>query len=155
MGTPGETDEPAIVITEEGMSRRVWLPGDVERTFWRSGNGDLSRLLQQAIRWVARDRMPVRVSGEGLVELFAWETEPGYAIHILNYTNPNSAMGQFRETHPLGAQRVSVELPEGTKVRKVQALRADTELKHKVSGQTLEFVVPGVRDYEVAAVTTA
>ncbi len=148
------TDEPAIVITEEGMSRRVWLPGDVERSFWRSGNTGLSRLLQQAIRWVARDRMPVRVSGEGFVELFAWETEPGYAIHILNYTNPNLAMGSFRETNPLGAQTVRVELPEGTKVRKVQALRAGTELKYKVSGQTLEFVVPGVRDYEVAAVTT-
>ena len=137
------------------MSRRVWLTGDVERSFWHGGNGELSRLLQQAIRWVARDRMPVRVSGEGLVELFAWETEPGYAIHILNYTNPKSAMGWFRDTNPLGAQTVRVELPEGTKVRKVQALRAGTELKHKVSGQTLEFIVPGVRDYEVAAVTTA
>ena len=41
------TGEPAIVITEDGMSRRVWLPGDVERSFWRSGNGDLSRLLQR------------------------------------------------------------------------------------------------------------
>jgi len=74
---------------------------------------------------------------------------------MLNYTNPNSPMGQFRDTYPLGAQTVRVELPEGVKVRKVQALRADTELKHKVSGQTLEFVVPGLRDYEVAAVTTA
>ncbi len=149
------TGEPAMVITEDGMSRRVWLTGDVERSFWHGGNGGLSRLLQQAIRWVARDRMPVRVSGEGLMELFAWETEPGYAIHILNYTNPKSAMGWFRDTNPLGAQTVRVELPEGTKVRKVQALRAGTELKHKVSGQTLEFIVPGVRDYEVAAVTTA
>ena len=91
-----------MVITEDGMSRRVWLTGDVERSFWRTGNGELSRLLQQAIRWVARDRMPVRVSGEGLVELFAWETEPGYAIHILNYTNPNSAMGWFRRHESVG-----------------------------------------------------
>jgi hypothetical protein len=29
------------------------------------------------------------------------------------------------------------------------------ELKYKVSGQTLECDVPGVRDYEVVAVTTA
>ena len=148
-----KTDEPAIVITEEGMSRRVWLPGDVERSFWRSGDGDLSRVLQQAIRWVARDRMPVRVTGDGLVELFAWETEPGYAVHILNYTNPNFALGWFRETYPLGAQAVRLELPEGVKVRKVQALRAGAELKFKVTGQTLEFTLPGVRDYEIAAVT--
>ena len=150
-----KTDEPAIVIAEEGASRRIWLPGDVERSFWRSGNGDLSRLLQQAIRWVARDRMPVRVTGEGLAELFAWETEPGFAVHMLNYTNPNFALGWFRETYPLGPQAVRMDLPEGVKVRRVQALRAGAELKYKVTGQTLEFTLPGVRDYEIAAVTRA
>ena len=31
-------------------------PGDIERSFWKSGNGDLSRLLQQSIRWVSRIR---------------------------------------------------------------------------------------------------
>jgi len=42
-----KTDEPAIVIAEEGTSRRIWLPGDVERSFWRSGDGDLSRLFSK------------------------------------------------------------------------------------------------------------
>jgi hypothetical protein len=147
-----KTDEPAIVMTEDGLSRRIWLPGDVDRSFWRSGDGDLSRLLQPAIRWVSRDRAPVRVEGRGLVELFAWETEPGFAIHILNYTNPNFARGWFRETYPLGPQTVKLELPEDAKVRKVQALRAGAELKYKMRGQTLEFTLPGVRDYEIAAV---
>jgi hypothetical protein len=146
------TDEPAIVMTEDGLSRRIWLPGDVDRSFWRSGNGDLSRLLQQAVRWVSRDRAPVRVEGSGLVELFAWQTEPGFAIHILNYTNPNFARGWFRETYPLGPQTVKLELPEDVKVRRVQALRAGAELKYKLRGRTLEFTVPAVRDYEIAAV---
>jgi Hypothetical glycosyl hydrolase 6/Beta-galactosidase trimerisation domain len=148
-----KTDEPAIVIAEEGMSRRIWLPGDVERSFWKSGNGDLSRILQQAVRWVARDRMPVRVGGEGLVELFAWETEPGFAVHILNYTNPNFAKGWFRETYSLGPQTVKMELGEDVKVKRVQALRAGTELKHKISEGVLEFTLPAIKDYEIAAVT--
>jgi hypothetical protein len=147
-----KTNEPAIVLTEEGASRRVWLPGDVDRSFWRSGDGDLSRILQQSVRWVLRDRMPVSVSGNGLVELFAWETEPGFAVHILNYTNPSFAKGWFREVYPLGPQTVKMELPEGAKVSKVMALRAGTELRHKMSGRTLEFTVPVVRDYEIAAV---
>jgi hypothetical protein len=150
-----KTDEPAIVIHEEGMSRRIWFPGDGERSFWKSGDGDLSRLLQQAIRWVSRDRMPAHVTGDGLVELFGWETEPGYAIHILNYTNPNFAKGWFRETYPLGPQTVRMELPEYVKVRKVTALRAGVDVKHKVTGQTLEFTLPSVTDYEIAAVTKA
>jgi hypothetical protein len=148
-----KTDEPAIVISEGGMSRRIWLPGDVERSFWKSGNGDLSRLLQQSIRWVTRDHSPVHVTGDGLVELFAWETEPGFAIHLLNYTNPAFAKGWFREIYPLGAQTVRMELPEGARVRRVQALRAGTELRFKRTGQMVEFTIPAVRDYEVAAIT--
>jgi hypothetical protein len=45
-----------------------------------------------------------------------------------------------------------LELPEDVKVRKVQALRAAAELKYKVRDQTLEFTLPAVRDYEIAAV---
>jgi hypothetical protein len=92
------------------------------------------------------------VEGSGLVELFAWQTEPGFAFHILNYTNPNFARGWFRETYPLGPQTVKFQLPGDVKVRKVQALRAGADLKHKLRGQTLEFTLPGVRDYEIAAV---
>jgi hypothetical protein len=149
------TGEPAIVMTEVGASRRVWLPGDVERSFWRTGNGDLSRLLRQAIGWILRDRAPVTVTGAGLVELFAWETGPGLALHILNYTNPSFAKGWFREVYPLGPQVVRMELPEGFRVARTQALRAGVELRHRVTGRTLEFTVPGVRDYEIAAVTRA
>jgi hypothetical protein len=148
-----KTDEPAIAITEEGMSRRIWIPGDIERSFWKSGNGDLSRLLQQSIRWLSRDRAPVHVTGDGLLEIFAWQTEPGFAVHLLNYTNPAFAKGWFREVYPLGPQTVRMELPEGARVRRVQLLRSGAEVRFKRDGQTVEFTIPTVRDYEVAAVT--
>jgi hypothetical protein len=48
-----------------------------------------------------------------------------------------------------------MELPEGVKVRRVEAFRPGAELKFRLTGQTLEFTVPGVRDYEIAAVTRA
>jgi hypothetical protein len=97
--------------------------------------------------------MPVRVTGDGLVEIFAWETESGYAIHLLNYTNPAFARGWFREAYPLGPQTVRLEMPEGVRAHRVQALRAGADLRYKQGGQTLEFTLPGVRDYEIAAVT--
>jgi hypothetical protein len=86
------------------------------------------------------------------VELFAWETEPGWAVHLLNYTNPNFAKGWFREVYPLGAQMVRMELPEGSRVKSVQTLRSGSEIRHTLRGGTLEFTIPSVRDYEVAAI---
>jgi hypothetical protein len=80
------TDEPAVVLRESGTSRMVWFPGDIERTYWLTGHGDLLRLLHNAIRWVSRDERVAHVEGAGLIEMFCWETSSGYAIHLLNYT---------------------------------------------------------------------
>src|SRR5579871_324691 len=92
--------EPAIVLRDRGQSRLAYIPGDIDRSFWRSGNPDLSRLLQNVITWLVHGRPPVRVSGEGVLELFAWETEPGFALHLLNYTTPICCAAGSRQLIP-------------------------------------------------------
>ena len=37
------TDEPAVVLREVASSRLAYFPGDIERTFWLTGHGDLLR----------------------------------------------------------------------------------------------------------------
>jgi hypothetical protein len=153
--TEPRTDEPAVVLREKGRSRLAWFPGDIERTMWRSGHTDLSRLLQNTIRWVSRGDSPVTVEGEGVIETFAWETEAGFAVHILNYTNPNLHRGWVRNFYPIPAQRVRMKLPAGRRVTRVELLRAETDVPFQVTDGTIEFTVPRVVDYEVAAMYSA
>jgi hypothetical protein len=148
------TDEPAAVFRQEGTSRVAYFAGDVDRTLWRSGNTDLAQLLQNAVRWVRGDaRPPVAVTGEGVIESFAWETEPGYALHLLNYTNPNMTRGPVRRFYAVGPQKVEFEVVAGKKVGRVRALRAATELRFRQVDRTVSFEVPSVSDYEVIALT--
>jgi hypothetical protein len=149
------TDEPAVVLRENGKSRLAYFPGDIERTMWRSGHTDLSRLLQNTIRWVSRGDSPVAVEGEGVIETFAWETEAGFAVHILNYTNPNMHRGWVRSFYPIPSQKVRMNLPAGRRVTRVELLRAETDVPFKVTNGTIEFTVPKVVDYEVAAMYSA
>jgi hypothetical protein len=149
------TDEPAVVLRETGPSRTAWFAGDIERTYWLSGHGDLLRLLHNTIRWLAHDESVVRIDGEGLVEMFAWETLPGYAVHLLNYTNPNAHHGWLSGTNPLGAQAVSMKLPAGVRVKTVELLRVGGSVPFRLEEQTLRFTIPRVEDYEVAAITVA
>ena len=80
---------------------------------WHSGHTDLARLLQNAIRWVAGAAQPVTIAGDGVVETFAWETQAGFAVHVLNYTNPAMHRGWLRQFYPIGAQKVKMSLPQG------------------------------------------
>jgi hypothetical protein len=146
-----KTDEPAMVVREKGKSRLVYFPGDIERTMWRSGHTDLAHLLQNSIRWLVRGDSPVTIKGQGVIEAFAWETEPGFALHILNYTNPNMHRGWIREFYPIGEQKVSMKLPSGGRVTRIELLRAGGTIPFKSSGGTIEFTIPQVMDYEVAA----
>jgi hypothetical protein len=148
------TDEPAVVLRESGPSRMAYFPGDIERTYWITGHGDLLRLLGNTIRWITHDEIIVDVQGEGLVEMFAWETAPGYAIHLLNYTNPNAHHGWMQSTYPLGPQTVRMKLPAGVKVKSVELLQAGHSVPFGLESE-LHFTIPRVEDYEVAAISVA
>lgn len=147
-----QTDEPAVVLQERGTSRLAYFSGDIERTMWISGHTDLGRLLRNTISWLLRGEQPVTVLGPGLVETFAWETGPGFALHLLNYTNPNTHRGWFRDFYPIGAQSVRFQIPAEREVSRIQLLRADKDIPFKRAGSAIEFTIPGVTDYEVAAI---
>ena len=142
-----------MVLREVGASRLAYFPGDIERTFWLTGHGDLLRLLHNTIRWITQDTSAVHVDGDGFLELFAWETAPGYAIHLLNYTNPNAYHGWLSTAYPLGPQTVSMKLPEGVKVKTVDLLSSEKSIPFRIEGSVLRFTIPRVDDYEIAAVT--
>ena len=148
------TDQPAAIFREVGNSRFAFFPGDLDRTFWRSGNTDLSQLIQNTVRWLMGSARPqVRITGDGVIEAFAWETEPGYALHILNYTNPNMTRGFIRRFYSIGPQKVEFDVAAGKRITSVRTLRAARELKFEQQDRKVRFEVPSVVDYEVVALT--
>ncbi|HEX4286963.1 MAG TPA: alpha-amylase family protein [Terracidiphilus sp.] len=149
------TREPAVVIRERGKSRLIYIPGNIEATMWLSGHTDLSQLLQNSIRWVAGENPPVTIEGKGLIESFAWETEPGYAVHVLNYTNPNLHRGWVREFYAIGEQKVSLRVGSGRRIARVDLLRSERTIPFHVAGDRVEFTIPSIESYEVAALTLA
>ena len=146
-----DKDNPALIVREKGNSRLIYFPTDIDKNAWTRGSVDLSRLLQQSVRWMMNGKENVTVEGDGYIEIFAWETEPGFALHILNYNNPNMTRASIRKFYPVGEQRVRMILPEGAKISKATLLRAGTSLAIKQTGKVVEFVIPSITDFEIAA----
>lgn len=146
------TGIPAVVLREKGQSRLAYIAGDVDRSLWVSGDIDLSRLLRNTISWLTRDEQPVTIDGAGLIETFAYETEPGFALHVLNYTNPNAHRGLMREFNPIGPLNVSFALPAGKTPSNVRLLRSEQDVPFERRGNRIDFVIPSIKAYELAAI---
>ncbi|MDE3104086.1 MAG: beta-galactosidase trimerization domain-containing protein [Acidobacteriota bacterium] len=149
------TNQPALALQDHGRARCAYFAGDIERTYWLTGHGDLQRLYHNTLRWLTEDEAFVSVQGDGLLEFFAWETELGYSLHMLNYTNPNAFHGWMQATYPLGAQQIAMRLPAGVRATAVKLLRAETEVTFHQQDQLLQFTVPGLQQYEVASIVIA
>jgi hypothetical protein len=146
-----EEGNPAIVVREKGKSRLVYFPTDIDKNAWTRGSVDLSKIIQNSVRWMTKDKLNITVDGEGYVEIFAWETEPGFAIHVLNYNNPNMTRASVRRFYPIGPQKVRIELPSGATISKAELLRAGSSLSIRQTGNIVEFIIPSIEDFEIAA----
>lgn len=145
------THLPSVVLQQRGSSHLAYLAGDMDASYWRLDNWDLGRQLTNTIQWVLGDSNPVQVEGEGLMEVFAWETEPGFALHMVNYNGPHAFRGAMRKLLPLGPQSVRLELPREVSIKSVSLLRAGTPVEFHQQGRVVSLTVPSVGAYEVVA----
>jgi len=147
-----KTDERQVYLREQGTSRIVYFPGDLDRTFWEVLAPDHGRLLASAVHWAANETPPVTVTGPGLFDVTAWRQKDSLTVHLVNLTNAMAMKGPVREFVAVGPMSVTVRLPAGARIRGVRLLVAETQPKADATGGTVFVVVPSVRDHEVVAV---
>jgi len=146
------TDIPAIYISENGKSRVVYFPWDVDRVFWEVMCVDHGKLLCNAVDWAGDEERPVVVRGPGVLDVTVWSQKDSLTVHMVNLTNPMMMKGPFRELIPVGEQRVRVRLPEGKRARKVQFLVSGKVPSVSASSGRLEVFVPSILLHEVLAI---
>jgi hypothetical protein len=145
------SDIPALMSREVGNSRLVYMAGDVGSSFWRLDNMDLGRQMSNAMRWLLKGNNAVDVEGDGLMEVIGWETQRGFAVHLLNYNGANAFRGHMRKPVALTAQKVRIKLPSEKKIRQASLLHAGTTVAFQQTGNYVSLTVPKVEMYEVVA----
>jgi hypothetical protein len=145
------SDRPAVVLKQRGNARLAYLAGDMDATYWRLDNPDLGKQLVNTVRWQLDAKVPVSVTGDGLMEVIAWKTKPGFALHMINYQGPNAFRGHMRKPVDVGPQAVRLTLPEAATIRTARLLRAGQAVPFRQVGRTVELTVPKVGVHEVVA----
>jgi len=147
-----QTDSGQLFAREIGRSRIVYVPWDIDRTFWDVMSTDHGTLLANAVRWAANEEPPVTVTGPGLLDVTIWRQRESLTVHLVNLTNPMTMRGPIRELLPLSGQRVRIKVPGGTTARRVHLLVADRAPSIESTPGFVEVTVPAILDHEVVAV---
>jgi hypothetical protein len=135
-----------------GTSRVVYIPWDIDRTFWDVMCVDHLRLLRNAVAWASNEPRPVDVEGPGVVDVAMWRQRNSITVHLVNLTNPMMMKGPLREAIPVGPLRVRVRLPDGTTATRVQLLTAGGNAGAQVTKNLVTLTVPSVEVHEVVAI---
>jgi hypothetical protein len=143
-----KSDIPALVL----RNRVAYLAADLDRQYARHHLPDHARLLANLVRWLAGDRIPLRVEGPGLIDCLLYQ-QPGRAVlHLVNLSNPDAWRAPLEELIPIGPLRVQVRLPAGVSGRSVKLLvSGEGKTLSPAQGWT-SFEVKSVLDHEVAVV---
>lgn len=147
--------QPGAIVRHVGKGRVVYLPGNIDRTFWETLNFDQARLLRNAVLWATDEPAPLTVEGKGVLDVSIWTQKNSMTAHLVNLTNPMMMKGPIREIIPITAQQVSVQIPAGRKVKQVQLLVAGTKPNYINKEGLLRLEVPSIALHEVVAIDFA
>jgi len=146
------TDIPEVFVRQVGRGRVIYFPWDIDRTYWDVLSPDHWKLLRNAVVWAADEAPPVVVTGAGMLDVTVWRQKESLTVHLVNLTNPMMMKGPVREFVPCPPQQVSVRLPSGRRVRKVQLLVSGGTPSARESNGTVSLTIPSILDHEVVAI---
>ena len=138
-------------LRQVGKGRVVYLPGDIDRTFWEVLDADHAKLLRNAVLWATDEPAVVTVEGQGVIDLAVWTQKDSMTVHLVNLTNPMMMKGPIREAFAIGPQRVKVAVPAGRRVKGARLLVEGVSVKHALEGGDVVVEVPSVLVHEVVA----
>ena len=147
------TNLPGLVLRElPGGGRVAYLPADIDRCFARDNLPDHADLLANLVRWAARDRVPLRVDGPGLVDCHLYRQPGRLVVHLVNLSGAGTWRAPVHELIPIGPLRVRVQLPQDVSGKLARLLVAQAETAATVEDGWASFDVPSIVDHEVAVV---
>ncbi len=148
-----QTDIPALVLNESRDHGRVaYLPADLDRRFDRDNLPDHARLLDNLVRWAARDEMPCVIDGPGLIDGHLYRQEDHLVLHLVNLTSAGTWRAPVDELIPVGPLQVKLKLPPGVPGDPARMLVSGKPTPTRVDAGWTTFSVPSVLDHEVVVI---
>jgi hypothetical protein len=128
------------------------MPADLDRRFARENQPDHGDLLANIVRWAAKDDMPLKVEGPGLIDVHLYRQESRLVLHLVNLTSAGTWRSPVHELVPVGPLKVAVRLPTGVGGGRVRSIVYNDTLDPRVDDGWVRFEIAPIADHEVVVI---
>jgi len=148
-----KTDIPGLILNTKYKGRIAFMPADIDRRFAQNNLPDHGNLLGNLIRWVAKDNIPLKVEGTGMIDCHLYHQTGRLIMHLVNLTNPAAWRQPIHELTASGPFKVRVKLPVDVHGKRLQLLVSGKQALPLIKNGWVSFEVMSVLDHEVVVIT--
>jgi hypothetical protein len=139
------TTVPMAAVADGGGKggRTVYFASAIERDFWKVGYPDQRRVLADAVRWAAHERIEIELKAPPSLDL-SLRRQPGrLLVHMINLSGGRRVFSEIVPVH-----NVVVTL-KTLVFKRARLIAAGTTLDVRKTGSGLVVTVPVVDEYEI------
>lgn len=148
-----KTDIPGLILNTKYKGRIAFMPADIDRRFAQNNLPDHGNLLGNLIRWVAKDNIPLKVEGTGMIDCHLYHQTGRLIMHLVNLTNPAAWRQPIHELTASGPFKVRVKVPVDVHGKRLQLLVSGKQALPLIKNGWVSFEVMSVLDHEVVVIT--
>ena len=148
-----KTNIPGLMIKKaEGGGNVAFIPADIDRQFGRYNLPDHGNLLANIIRWLDKDKIPLKVECAALLDCNIYRQKNRLILHIVNLTSAGTWRQPVDEYIPVGPVKIKVRLQDGIQGKTLRSLVSDKKLIPLQDNGWVKFVIDSVTDHEVVII---
>lgn len=140
-----DTEEPYALCREpDGGGRTVYFPFYVGKVAKRTGHPDYEKLIANAVNWVTKGNLPVKMEGRSDVLVTVRKQKTRTLVHLINTTGRERFLTEFTPVHDL-----VFSLKKDESMRKVYAASDGQALKFEEDRDEIKVTLPKLVDYDI------
>jgi hypothetical protein len=148
-----KTDIPGLVVnTLPGGGRCAFLPADIDRQYGRYNLPDHGNLLENIIRWAAKDNIPLNVECTGLIDCNLYHQAGRFVLHLVNLTSSATWRQPLDEFIPVGPVKIRIRLADDVQGKNLKLLVSGNLASITTDKGWCQFTIASITDHEVAVI---
>jgi hypothetical protein len=142
-----------IVNSTAGGGRVAFMPADIDRQFATTNYPDHGDLLENIIRWISKDNIPLAVEGAGLFDCNIYQQPGRLILHIANLISAGTWRQPIDEFVPVGPITVKIKLPKDISGKNLKMLVSGQKISATVTNGWSQFKINSIANHEVIILT--